>query len=174
MKQLLWILTVNAEGVLIHFKVSDGNTEDSRTHWETWQELCRLVGHPRFLYVADCKLCTRPTLRAIHEKGGRFITVLPQTRKEDSRFRTWMISHTPEWREVVSYKGRLKDDPPDIIRAVDSLFSDPDGFRLIWFHSSQKEERDAEERREKIMRAISGLEELKAKVESPRSRLKTK
>jgi transposase len=174
LKQLLWILTVTDEGVPIHFKVSDGNTEDSRTHWQTWQELCRLVGHPRFLYVADCKLCTRSTLRAIHEKGGRFITVLPQTRKEDSRFRTWLISHTPDWQEVVRYKGRLKDDPLDVFRAVDSPFPDPDGFRLIWFHSSQKEQRDAEGRRERIARAISGLEELKAKVESPRSRLKTK
>ena len=174
LKQLLWILTVTDEGGPIHFKVSDGNTEDSRTHWQTWRELCRLVGHPRFLYVADCKLCTRSTLRAIHEKGGRFITVLPQTRKEDSQFRTWLVSHTPEWQEVASYKGRLKDDPPDVFRAVDSPFPDPDGFRLIWFHSSQKEERDAEGRRERISRAIGELEELKAKVESPRSRLKTK
>jgi len=174
LKQLLWILTVTDEGVPIHFKVSDGNTEDSRTHWQTWQELCRLVGHPRFLYVADCKLCTRSTLRAIHEKGGRFITVLPQTRKEDSQFRTWLVSHTPEWQEVVSYKGRLKEDPPEVVRAVDSPFPDPDGFRLIWFHSSQKEQRDAEGRRERIARAVSKLEELKAKVESPRSRLKTK
>jgi transposase len=174
LKQLLWILTVTDEGVPIHFKVSDGNTEDSRTHWQTWQELCLLVGHPRFLYVADCKLCTRSTLGAIHEKGGRFITVLPQTRKEDSQFRTWLISHTPDWQEVARYKGRLKDDPPEVIRAVDSPFPDPDGFRLIWFHSSQKEERDAEQRRERIARAIGELEELKAKVESPRSRLKTK
>ena len=174
LKQLLWILTVTDEGVPIHFKVSDGNTEDSRTHWQTWQELCRLVGHPRFLYVADCKLCTRSTLRAIHEKGGRFITVLPQTRKEDSQFRTWLVSHTPEWQEVVSYTGRLKDDPLDVFRAVESPFPDPDGFRLIWFHSSQKEQRDAEGRRERIARAINALDELKAKVESPRSRLKTK
>ena len=35
LKQLLWILTVTEEGVPVHFKVADGNTEDSRTHWET-------------------------------------------------------------------------------------------------------------------------------------------
>jgi transposase len=174
LKQLVWILTVTDEGVPIHFKVCDGNTEDSRTHWQTWQELCLLVGHPRFLYVADCKLCTRSTLKSIHEKGGRFITVLPQTRKEDSQFRTWLHSHTPEWREVVRYTGRLKGDPPQVIRAVDSPFPDPNGFRLIWFHSSQKDHRDAEERQDRIARAIDELEQLKAKVEGPRSRLKTK
>ena len=174
LKQLLWILTVTDEGVPIHFKVADGNTEDSRTHWETWQALCLLVGHPRFLYVADCKLCTRATLNAIHQKKGRFITILPQSRKEDGQFRAWLLSNVPQWQEVARYPGRLKDDPPDIVRAVDSPFPDPDGFRLLWFHSSEKEERDAAERQERIARALGELEQLKAKVESPRSRSKTK
>jgi transposase len=172
LKQLLWILTVTEEGVPVHFKVADGNTEDSRTHWETWQALCLLVGHPRFLYVADCKLCTRATLRAIHGAKGRFVTILPQTRKEDSQFRRWLGTHSPQWLEVASYPGRLKDDPPDLIRTVDAPFPDPDGFRLMWFHSSAKEGRDGEERRERIARALEELEELKTKVESPRSRLK--
>jgi transposase len=174
LKQLLWILTVTEEGVPVHFKVADGNTEDSRTHWETWQALLKLVGHPRFLYVADCKLCTRATLRAIHRAQGRFVTILPQTRKEDRQFRKWLGSHGPEWQEVASYSGRLKDDPPDVIRAVESPFPDPDGYRLLWFHSTAKEQRDQEDRRERIARAVDELEQLKAKVESPRSRLKSR
>jgi transposase len=83
LKQLLWILTVAEKGVPVQFKVADGNTADARTHAETWQSLCLLVGRPDFLYVADSKLCTRSTLRLIHQKGGRFITILPRTRKED-------------------------------------------------------------------------------------------
>lgn len=174
LKQLLWILTVTDEGVPVYFKVADGNTEDSRTHWETWQALYLLVGNPRFLYVADCKLCTRATLRAIHRAKGRFVTILPQTRKEDSQFRRWLRTHSPDWIEVASYPGRLKEDPPDIIRAVDSPFPDPDGFRLVWFHSTEKEQRDWEDRRERISRTVGELDELKAKVEGPRSRLKTR
>lgn len=175
LKQLLWILTVTEEGVPVQFKVADGNTADARTHVETWQSLCLLVGRPDFLYVADSKLCTRSTLRLIQQKEGRFITVLPRTRKEDSRFRTWLTSQTPAWQEVAQYPHpRLKDGPPDIIRALDSPFPDPDGFRLLWFHSSQKQERDAEDRREAIDRAVEELQQLKAKVEGPRSRLTTR
>jgi hypothetical protein len=155
LKQLLWILTVTDEGVPVQFKVADGNTADSRTHADTWQSLCLLVGRPDFLYVADSKLCTRATLRLIHQKGGRFITVLPRTRKEDSQFRRWLTSQTPEWQEVARYPhARLKDGPQDIIRVLDSPFPDPDGFRLLWFHSSQKQERDAENRQESIDRAV--------------------
>jgi transposase len=175
LKQLLWILTVTEEGVPVQFKVADGNTPDARTHVETWQSLCLLVGRPDFLYVADSKLCTRSTLRLIQQKEGRFITVLPRTRKEDSRFRTWLTSQTPAWQEVAQYPHpRLKDGPPDIIRALDSPFPDPDGFRLLWFHSSQKQQRDAEDRREAIDRAVEELQQLKAKVEGPRSRLTTR
>ena len=175
LKQLLWILTVTDEEVPVQFKVADGNTADARTHADTWQSLCLLVGRPDFLYVADSKLCTRATLRLIHQKGGRFITVLPRTRKEDSQFRTWLTSQTPEWQEVARYAHpRLKDGPQDIIGALDSPFPDPDGFRLLWFHSSQKQERDAEGRREAIDRAVEELQQLKDKVEGPRSRLSTR
>jgi len=54
LKQLLWILTVSADGAVpVHVKVADGNTEDSTTHRATWEVLRDLVGSPNFLYVAD-------------------------------------------------------------------------------------------------------------------------
>ena len=172
LKQLLWILTVTVEGVPVQFKVADGNTADVRTHLDTWQALCALVGRPDFLYVADCKLCSRPILRIIHQKGGRFITVLPRTRKEDAQFRKWLAYQAPPWQEVAQYPHpRLKEGPPDIVRALDSPFPDPDGYRLLWFHSSLKQQRDAENRQEAIDRALEELQQLKAKVESPRTRL---
>ncbi|MBE3109819.1 MAG: DUF4277 domain-containing protein [Acidobacteria bacterium] len=40
---------------------------DSTTHIETWETLCRLAGRPDFLYVADCKLCSTATLA--HKEG---------------------------------------------------------------------------------------------------------
>ncbi|KKM87351.1 hypothetical protein LCGC14_1269800 [marine sediment metagenome] len=85
LKQLLWILTISEDGAVpVHFKVADGNTQDSTTHIETWEVLRRLEGSTQFLYVTDCKLCSRENLHHIHEAGGWFITVLPRTRKEDS------------------------------------------------------------------------------------------
>lgn len=175
LKQLLWILTVSADGAVpVHFKVADGNTEDSTSHIETWEILCALVGGPRFLYVADSKLCTRENLRYIHERGGRFITVLPRSRKEDGSFKQWLQKHSPEWEEVARYTHpRLKDGPPDVVCAIESPIPDSDGYRLIWFYSSHKKERDAENRRVAIDRGLKGLSELKAKLEGPRCRYST-
>ncbi len=175
LKQLLWILTISEDGAVpVHFKVADGNTQDSTTHIETWEVLRRLVGSPQFLYVADCKLCSRENLHHIHEAGGWFITVLPRTRKEDSQFKEWLLTHTPDWQEIIRYPHpRRKDGPPDIFRAVESPIPDSDGYRLIWFHSSHKRERDAQSRQDRIVRAFKELDKLKAKLEGPRCRYNT-
>jgi transposase len=172
LKQLLWILTVSADGAVpVHFKVTHGNTEDSTTHRETWDVLRRLVGSPQFLYVADCKLCTRDNLKHIHDHGGQFITVLPRSRKEDQLFRDWLQQHTPAWEEVARKPHpRLRDGPPDIFRACPSPIPDADGFRVIWYQSSHKIARDAEARREAIQSAWTRLEALRARLAAPRPR----
>jgi transposase len=175
LKQLLWILTVSEDGAVpVHFKVADGNTQDSTTHIETWEVLRLLVGDPNFLYVADSKVCSRENLSHIHEAGGKFITVLPQSRKEDRLFKQWLLYHTPAWEEIARFPHpRRKDGPPDIVQAVKSPIPDADGYRLIWFHSSHKRERDAGNRQDRIIRACKELDVLKAKLEGPRCRYST-
>ena len=175
LKQLLWILTVSADGAVpVHVKVADGDTEDSTTHRETWEVLRALVGSANFLYVADSKLCTRETLKHIHEHGGRFITVLPRTRKEDALFKAWLQTHTPAWEEVARKPHpRWKDGPPDVFRAIPSPIPDADGFRLFWYESSHKLERDAQARRDAIQKAWKALEVLAVRLQGPRSRFRT-
>ena len=172
LKQILWILTLSADGsVPVHFKVADGNTQDSTTHVETWNALRQLVGSSHFLYVADSKLCTRGNLKHIHGQGGRFITVLPRTWKEDTLFKDWIQTHTPPWDEVARKPHpRLRNGPPDLFCAVPSPNPDADGFRVIWYKSSHKMERDAEARGHALQVATKALNEIKAKLEAPRPR----
>jgi transposase len=170
LKQLLWILTVSEDGgVPVHFRVADGNTEDGTSHVETWDALLSLVGRPGFLYVADCKLCTRENMAYIDEHGGRFVTVLPRTRAEDKRFKEWLQTNTPEWAEVVRFEA-ASGGAPDIFHAVASPVPDADGFRLIWYHSTHKDGCDARSRQEAIARATKGFEELRARLDGPRCR----
>jgi transposase len=53
LKQLLFILTVSADGVPVAFRCAAGNTGDSVTHIETWNTLRAVAGRADFLYVAD-------------------------------------------------------------------------------------------------------------------------
>jgi hypothetical protein len=176
LKQLLWILTVSAdEAVPVHFKVVDGNTEDSTTHVETWTVLRALVGSANFLYVADSKLCTRATLKHIHAQGGRFLTVLPRSRQEDARFKAWLQAHTPAWTEVARKPDpRRPHGPPDVFRACPSPIPDADGFRLVWYESSHKMERDAQARRDALQAAVAALDALATRLGGPRPRFRTR
>ncbi len=176
LKQLLWILTVSADGAVpVHFKVTDGNTEDSTTHLETWTVLRALVGSAHFLYVADSKLCTRETLKRIHEQGGRFLTVLPRTRQEDARFKAWLQDHLPAWVEVARTPDpRRLHGPPDVFRACPSPIPDADGFRLLWYESSHKMTRDAQARRDAIQAAVAAFDALATRLGGPRPRFRTR
>ena len=96
LQQLVWILTVSADGAVpIAFRVVDGNTADVTTHIDTWDHLVALTGNVDWLYVADAKLATFDNCRHIHTRGGRFLSVLSASRKEDRIFRDWVVTNTP-------------------------------------------------------------------------------
>lgn len=174
LKQILWILTVSADGAVpVHFRVADGNTTDDQTHIQTWTLLRRLVGRSDFLYVADCKLCTRLTLTHIATQGGRFLTVLPRSRREDAWFRNWVQTHQPEWVEVRRRRNpRRHDGPPDVYRVVESPIRSAEGYRIVWVWSSHKAEQDARARQERIEKGIVALEALETRLRGKRARLR--
>src|SRR5664280_2804537 len=88
LKQLVWILTVSADGAVpITYRLADGNTVDDPTHVPTWDGLVALTGRVDFLYVADSKLCSKQAMGHIAGRGGRFVTVVPHGRREDTWFR---------------------------------------------------------------------------------------
>lgn len=172
LKQLVWILTVSDDGAVpVHFKVTDGNTEDSGTHIQSWQTLRALVGKSDFLYVADSKLCTAENQHAIHAQGGRFITVLPRTRGEDHLMREWLQANLPDWMEVWHKPpANSRRGIPEFIVGAESPIPDSYGYRLVWYRSSSKMENDAGARQEMIQKASQRLADLAARLNAPRSR----
>lgn len=137
LKQLLFILTTDADGgVPVQFRTADGNTNDSITHIETWTTLCTVAGRANFLYVADSKLCSHDNLSFIDRAGGRFVTVMPRSRREDKLFRKWLQTDTPAWELVWDRPSARRPDGP---RDVWSVYRDPigsaEGFAIIWVRS---------------------------------------
>ena len=112
LKQLLLILTVSADGAVpLAHRLADGNLTDDQTHITTWDDLVALVGHPGFLYVADCKLATREQMSHIDSHDGRFLSVLPRSRAEDSQIREWAQTHAFDWTEAARRPGKHNGDP---------------------------------------------------------------
>ena len=174
LKQLLYTLTVTEDGgVPVYFQAHSGNMTDDQTHQATWLLLRQLVGRPDFVYVADCKLATTDNMNAIARQGGRFISILPATRKENTRFRQ-RLRQQPDsvtWREL----DQRRDEDDEVIDTLsvctDELLS-AEGYRLYWILSTRKQEQDAATRVSQTERAIRHLLELRERLCGPRTRFR--
>ncbi len=183
LKQLLFTLTLTEDGgVPLCFHVDCGNTTDDTTHRRSWELLAELAGKTDFLYVADCKLASRENLHHIAARGGRFLTVLPRTRAEDAEFRQRLrreprsIVWEPCWSRVETPDDPLRPAPPPVdvwqVSAQEQVTAD--GYRLLWFHSRRKAQLDQTARGERCQRAIQELQDLQARLTSPRTRFRTR
>jgi transposase len=170
LKQLLFILTVAGDGAVpVYFQVASGNVVDDKTHLATWDLLCRLVGRPDFLYVADCKLASTENMAYVHQHQGRFLTVLPRTRSEDRVFRDLLASGQIQWRHLHD-KRNDKGEIVDQYSVSEPATLSAEGYRLVWYHSTRKAELDAQARHQQVERALTELAELRQKLSSSRTR----
>jgi transposase len=173
LKQLLFILTVTADGgVPLHFRAANGNVADDQTHRDTWELLCQLTGRRDFLYVADCKLATSENMAYLHQRQGRFITVLPRTRAEDGVFRELVAKGQVSWRPLWE-KTNDEGEVIDRFSISDQPAITAEGYRLVWYYSLRKAESDTVARSNRIERALKQLAALRDKLRSPRTRHRT-
>jgi len=169
LKQLLYILTVTDDGgVPIYFTSDSGNVTDDTTHRQTWDLLCELVGRPDFLYVADCKLATRENMQYLHNRGGRFVTILPRTRREDAQFRGRLFAEGDSiaWDHLYDLLNE-QDEVVDRLRACADEGVSAEGFRLLWYHSTRKVDRDRTSRAHAIERTQQELAKLCQRLQLP-------
>jgi transposase len=174
LKQLVWILTVSADGAVpLAHRVVDGNTSDDITHVDTWDQLVGLLGRTDFLYVADCKLATRDNMDHIARRGGRFVSVLPATRKEDKAFRDWIVDHCPDWVQAHRRPAARLGDPDVVWHTVEAPWPSAEGHRVLWVRSSAKITYDEQARTDRIARGVAALDDLNGRLASPKTRMKT-
>jgi transposase len=174
LKQLLFILTVDADGgVPVQFRVADGNTNDSTTHIQTWNTLRAVAGRADFLYVADSKLCSRDNMEHIDRAGGRFVTVLPRSRREDSEFRQWLQTHTPPWELVWDRPNpRANDGPRDCWYVYKAALPSAEAWPVVWVYSTLLKLRQEARRRRNLAAATEALGALRARLLKARARLR--
>lgn len=173
LKQLVLGMSVSADGAvpLVH-KIYDGNQTDDRLHPENHQRLRQLLKSSDFIYVADCKLATADNLHRISSCGGRFVSVMPRTWKEDALFRQCVREGKVQWTHLLSRKNNRKPDSQ-----IDRYYLacgkyQANGYRLHWIKSTQKAELDAQSRARCLAKALEALKGLQARLNT--YRLKTR
>jgi len=176
LKQLLFILTTSRDGgVPIQFRCEAGNRTDSRTHEETWEILKSVAGTEKFLYVADSKLCSGEAMDHIDTRGGRFVTVLPRSRREDQRFREWLQKNEPAWETVRDRPHpRRRKGPRDIWKVFCEKLPSGEGWPIVWVSSSLLRSRQIQSREERLTLAQQELERLSAQISGPKPRRRSR
>jgi transposase len=165
LKQLVFELSTSADGAVpVHFRVHDGNVSDVQTHPDAWRALRELLGSPDFLYVADSKLASSDSMRLIDQSGGRFLSVLPRTRAETVAFRERLVDAALDWREVYRQPDPRHPKGPAIVYHAIEADATAEGFRLLWYRSSQKLELDQENRSKRLAGARERLKLLESKL----------
>lgn len=171
LKQLLFILTITEDGVPVQFRCEAGNQGDSGTHVATWETLRRVTGRNDFLYVADSKLASREAMEHIANHRGRFVTVMPRSRREDELFREWIQNHEPNWNLVIDQPNpRKKWGPRDRWYVFRSHLPSSEGWPVIWVFSSLLRTHQENSRLERIARAEQELDDLAKHFHGPRPR----
>ncbi len=172
LKQIVFGLNITEDGhVPIDHQIFDGNRTDDTTHIDNWERLRDFLHKEDFIYIADSKLSTKKNLTAIDGWGGKFISILPRTRKEVTEFYEKLRKSYPDLELAYQKESSRKKGEFTVYRIYDNTQT-REGFRLIWVHSSAKEKQDAGRRQSKIERTQKELSELASKLNT--YRLKTK
>ena len=108
----------------------------------------------------------------IDKRGGRFVTVLPRSRREDGFLRDWAHTSTLEWTEALRRPGKRRDDPDETWHVAPAPIPSSEGHRIVWVRSSQKTRRDADVRQQRIERGLDALGALNERLAGPKSRLR--
>ena len=162
LKQIVFGVNVTSDGAVpLSHGVFSGNKTDDSLHKDNFDSLRDLLAKDDFIYVADCKLCTKENLAYLDSFGGKFVTILPRSRKEDVDFREKLRHQAARWRVILTVE---RTDRAYRIDTYATTSMGPkqsqDGFRLIWFRSSAKVEDDRQSREARIDKAKAALKDL--------------
>ena len=121
-------------------------------------------GKSDFIYVLRLKACHKGTDGIYHKRGGRFISVLPDIRKECSRFKAHIRPHNLNWQELWrTPEDRSPYSEEHIYWGYECPVPSEERDSIIWKLDSQKRQQDAASRQARIDKTIKALDNLKSK-----------
>lgn len=175
LKQIVFCLTLSSDGAVpIHFKTYSGNRTDDTTHINTWCAVRKLAAKPDFLYVADCKVCTRRQLDYITRHGGRVVTLLPETWREVKQFKAKLRERLIPKRRILRkpVPGSLDPEQFESFYCFQGSYTtEKDGYTLHWIYTTEKRKRDRKQRDERLLRVERKLAQLMGRLNT--GKLKT-
>lgn len=83
--------TLDPAGIPLVTQTLSGETADDGLYLSAWREMRQTIGHPDFLFVADCEAAALATRAALAQAGGVYLFPLPMTGTVPDQLRTWVL-----------------------------------------------------------------------------------
>ena len=166
LKQLVLGMSITSDGAVpLAHKIYNGNQTDDTLHIENHRKITKLLNSADFIYVADSKLATEKNLEKIASYGGKFITVMPATWSESKLFKDSVKCGKVKWNHILSKEnGGQTERKMDRYYLAEGEFQTQTEYRLLWYRSTQKIQRDLETRERRLAKSMDNLNALALKL----------
>jgi transposase len=97
-RQLL--ATLDPMGMPLISATVEGNGADDPLYFPTWQKMAKVIGHKKFVFVADCKAGSIATRAQIAANGGVYCFPVSMSGQHPQYLQQWVLSPPAETVEI--------------------------------------------------------------------------
>ena len=109
------LATLDPAGVPILSETLSGNRADDPCYLPAWWRMVKTIGHPDFLFIADCKAASQETRAAIDHEKGYYLFPLPMTGKTPRHLKEFVLNPAQALQEIVLAPEQNQDDSARIV-----------------------------------------------------------
>ena len=84
--------TLDSAGIPLVSATLPGNGADDPLYWPTWQRMAKVIGHKRFVFLADCKAAAIATRGQIASHKGIYCFPVSMTGQHPEFLKQWVLN----------------------------------------------------------------------------------
>ncbi|KAB8316448.1 IS1634 family transposase [Tolypothrix campylonemoides VB511288] len=97
-RQLL--ATLDPMGMPLVSATVEGNGADDPLYFPTWQKMAQVIGHKKFIFIADCKAGAIATRAQIAANGGIYCFPVPMSGQHPQYLKQWVLNPPAEIQSI--------------------------------------------------------------------------
>ena len=107
--------TLDPAGIPLITETIPGNKADDRCYIPAWRRMTETIGHPDFLYIADCKAASLETRTVIDRGEGYYLFPLPMTGDTPKILKELVLNSPEEPQEIRLEPKRNEEEKPRVV-----------------------------------------------------------
>jgi transposase len=90
------LATLDPMGMPLVSATLEGNGADDPLYFPTWQKMAQVIGHKKFVFIADCKAGSIATRAQIAATGGIYCVPVPMSGQHPQYLKQWVLDPPAE------------------------------------------------------------------------------